>query len=56
MDRLLIALGLALLLSMIPVRGGMEAPQEAQAVFFSMLFPQLAPGCGEVTPGEAVAL
>ena len=28
----------------------------AQAVFFSMLFPQLAPGGGEATPGEAVAL
>lgn len=56
MDRLLIALALALLLSLIPARGGMDARPEAQAAFFSMLFPQLAPGGGEATPGEAVAL
>ena len=38
----------------VPVRAGMD--DGAQAVFFSMLFPQLAPGGGEATPGEAVAL
>ena len=54
MDRLLIALLLALLLATVPVRAGMD--DGAQAVFFSMLFPQLAPGGGEATPGEAVAL
>ena len=53
MDRLLIALLLAFLLAMMPVRAGMD--DGAQAVFFSMLFPQLAPGL-EATPGEAVAL
>ena len=45
---------LAFLLAMMPVRAGMD--DGAQAVFFSMLFPQLAPGGGEATPGEAVAL
>ena len=54
MDRLLIALLLAFLLAMMPVRAGMD--DGAQAVFFSMIFPQLAPGGGEATPGEAVAL
>ena len=54
MDRLLIALLLALLLATVPVRAGMDAG--APAVFFSMLFPQRAPGGGEATPGEAVAL
>ena len=54
MDRLLIALGLALMLSLLPARAGVE-DDGARAVFFSMLFAQLAPGC-EATPGEAVAL
>ena len=53
MDRLLVALLLALLLAMMPVRAGMD--DDVQSVFFSMLFPQLVPG-GEATPGEAVAL
>ena len=53
MDRLLIALALALLLALVPVRAGMD--DEVQSAFFSMLFPQLVPG-GEATPGEAVAL
>ena len=56
MDRLLIALGLALLLMLVPMRAGTECGVPVQAVFFSMLFPQLAPGGGEATPGEAVAL
>ena len=53
MDRLFAILLLALLLAMVPVRAGMD--DGAQAVFFSMLFPQLSPGL-EATPGEAVAL
>ena len=53
MDRLLIALLLAILMVMMPVRAGMD--DGTQVVFFSMLFPQLAPGL-EATPGEAVAL
>lgn len=56
MDRLLIALLLALLLATVPVRAGMDDGAPVQAVFFSMLFPQLAPGGCEATPGEAVAL
>ena len=54
MDRLFIALLLAILMVMMPVRAGMD--DGTQSVFFSMLFPQLAPGGGEATPGEAVAL
>ena len=53
MDRLFIALLLAILLVMMPVRAGMD--DVPQAGFVSMLFPQLAPGL-EATPGEAVAL
>ena len=53
MDRLFVALLLALLLAMMPVRACMD--DGAQAVFFSMLFPQLAPGL-EATPGEAAVL
>ena len=53
MDRLFIALLLAILMVMMPVRAGMD--DGTQSVFFSMLFPQLAPG-REATPGEAVAL
>lgn len=55
MDRLLIVLGIALMLSFMPAQSGTDAAGEAaQPVFFSMLFPQLMPG--EATPGEAVAL
>ena len=55
MDRFLVALLLALLLAMMPVRAGMD--DGAQAVFFSMLFPQLVPpGWLEATAGEAVFL
>ena len=53
MDRLFIALLLAILMVMMPVRAGMD--DGTQAVVFSMLCPQLAPGL-EATPGEAVAL
>ena len=51
MGRLFSAVLLAAVL-LLPARQ-LSAP--AQPVFFSMLFPQLAPGL-EATPGEAVAL
>ena len=56
MDRLLIGLVLVLLMMLVPVASGSDAESADQAVFFSMLFPQLMPSCGEATPGEAVLL
>lgn len=63
MDRLFVLLGLLALLAMMPMR--IAGEEDAQPVFFSLLFPQLMPE-GEDNPwlrdwlgsvtGEAVAL
>ncbi|MDO5299121.1 MAG: hypothetical protein Q4F18_06805 [Clostridia bacterium] len=64
MDRLVFAALLIALLLLIPARGCVSPDaEEAQSVFFSMLFPQLTPGAMlsdeesvEATAAEAMYL
>ena len=62
MDRLFVLLGLLALLALVPARCGTE---DAQPVFFSLLFPELMPEVGDIpwlsgwlvgAVGEATAL